>query len=611
MTATLFPAFLKLTGRRVVVVGAGPVGASKIDSLLAAGADVTVVAPEVVPAVETAPVRIERRRFEPDDLDGAWFVVAAAPPDVNRAVRAAADARQLFVNAVDDPPNATAYLGGIVRKHGVTLAISTDGRAPALAGLLREGLETLLPDDIEAWLEVSRRERENWKRGDVPMERAPAVAARGDQSTLRGAGGVGVSARVALVGAGPGDPGLLTRRALYLLRRADLVLYDALVPMAIVDVARRARRFYVGKRAGRHAMTQESIHRLLIRAAPRGQRVVRLKGGDPFVFGRGGEEALALKAAGIQVEVVPGVSSALAAPALAGIPVTHRGHLDRRRGRLRPRRGRLRAAPRQRRAECRHHRRADGACDTRRDCRAAAGGGLVAGDTGGDRLRRGAGCRACVVGTSGDAGRRAGSREPPGNAGHRPGGRACAAHRRRRWRCRQPPKPTSSNDRDEGNHMSSINDATTFGRARLSFANESEVDEFASTLDKFERGEITADQWRAFRLVRGTYGQRQTDDASMLRIKIPQGILTRRADPRDRRRRRHLLARLRPHHDAAEHPAPFHPPARRRAGDAPARGGRPDDARSVRQLGAEHHRLPVSAASPRTRRSTSRRTRKR
>jgi siroheme synthase-like protein len=170
VTATLFPAFLKLTGRRVVVVGAGPVGASKIDSLLAAGADVTVVAPEVVPAVETAPVRIERRRFEPDDLDGAWFVVAAAPPDVNRAVRAAADARQLFVNAVDDPPNATAYLGGIVRKHGVTLAISTDGRAPALAGLLREGLETLLPDDIEAWLEVSRHERENWKRGEVPME---------------------------------------------------------------------------------------------------------------------------------------------------------------------------------------------------------------------------------------------------------------------------------------------------------------------------------------------------------------------------------------------------------------------------------------------------------
>jgi uroporphyrin-III C-methyltransferase/precorrin-2 dehydrogenase/sirohydrochlorin ferrochelatase len=170
VTDTLFPAFLKLAGRKVVVVGAGPVGASKIDGLLAAGADVTVVAPDVVPAVAQAPVRIERRRFEPADLDGAWFVVAAAPPAVNEAVREAAEARQLFVNAVDDPPNATAYLGGVVRKHGVTLAISTDGRAPALAGLLREGLETLLPDDVERWLEVSRQERANWKRDGVPME---------------------------------------------------------------------------------------------------------------------------------------------------------------------------------------------------------------------------------------------------------------------------------------------------------------------------------------------------------------------------------------------------------------------------------------------------------
>ena len=171
MTDFLFPAFLKLTGRKVVVVGAGPVGASKIDGLLAAGADVTVVAPDVVPAVAQARVRIERRRFDPADLDGAWFVVAAAPAAVNQAVREAAEARQLFVYAVDDPPNATAYLGGVVRKHGVTLAISTDGRAPALAGLLREGLQTLLPDDVEAWLEVSRKEREDWKREGVPMEK--------------------------------------------------------------------------------------------------------------------------------------------------------------------------------------------------------------------------------------------------------------------------------------------------------------------------------------------------------------------------------------------------------------------------------------------------------
>jgi uroporphyrin-III C-methyltransferase len=130
---------------------------------------------------------------------------------------------------------------------------------------------------------------------------------------------------VSLVGAGPGDPGLLTRAALVRLRRADLVLFDALVDPSVVALARRARRFPVGKRAGRPSMRQETIHSLMIRAARRGQRVVRLKGGDPFVFGRGGEEALALRAAGVRFEVIPGISSAIAAPALAGIPVTHRG----------------------------------------------------------------------------------------------------------------------------------------------------------------------------------------------------------------------------------------------------------------------------------------------
>jgi uroporphyrin-III C-methyltransferase/precorrin-2 dehydrogenase/sirohydrochlorin ferrochelatase len=134
-----------------------------------------------------------------------------------------------------------------------------------------------------------------------------------------------MSGRVALVGAGPGDPALLTRKAVALLRHADLVLYDALVPPAMLKIARRARRFYVGKRAGRHSMTQEAINRLMIRAARRGDRVVRLKCGDPFVFGRGGEEAMALRAANVAVEIVPGVTAAFAAPALAGIPVTHRG----------------------------------------------------------------------------------------------------------------------------------------------------------------------------------------------------------------------------------------------------------------------------------------------
>ncbi|HUJ63418.1 MAG TPA: uroporphyrinogen-III C-methyltransferase [Kofleriaceae bacterium] len=134
-----------------------------------------------------------------------------------------------------------------------------------------------------------------------------------------------MSGLVSLVGAGPGDPELLTRRALDRLARADLVLYDALTPTELLELAPRARRFYVGKRAGRHSIEQDGIHRLMIRAARRGQRVVRLKCGDPFVLGRGGEEVLALEAAGIAYEVVPGVSSAIAAPALAGIPVTHRG----------------------------------------------------------------------------------------------------------------------------------------------------------------------------------------------------------------------------------------------------------------------------------------------
>src|SRR5262249_13007982 len=131
--------------------------------------------------------------------------------------------------------------------------------------------------------------------------------------------------KVTLMGAGPGDPGLLTRAALVGLRRADLVLYDALIDDRILKYARRAQRFFVGKRAGRHAMTQEAIHTLMIRAARRGRNVVRLKGGDPFVFGRGGEEVLALRRAGVPCEVIPGVSSALAAPSAAGIPVTHRG----------------------------------------------------------------------------------------------------------------------------------------------------------------------------------------------------------------------------------------------------------------------------------------------
>jgi uroporphyrin-III C-methyltransferase/precorrin-2 dehydrogenase/sirohydrochlorin ferrochelatase len=165
----MYPVFLNLTGRRVVVVGGGPVAASKLAGLLAEGAQVTVVAPEIGRDCECAGVTLLRRRFEDSDLDGAWWVVAAAPPAVNRQVCEAAEQRGLFVNAVDDPRHATAYLGGVVRRDGVTVAISTDGRAPALAGLMREAIDASLPHDLARWMAVADEERQRWKREGVPM----------------------------------------------------------------------------------------------------------------------------------------------------------------------------------------------------------------------------------------------------------------------------------------------------------------------------------------------------------------------------------------------------------------------------------------------------------
>jgi uroporphyrin-III C-methyltransferase / precorrin-2 dehydrogenase / sirohydrochlorin ferrochelatase len=343
--SALFPVFLKLAGRRVLVVGGGPVAASKLRALIDAGADVTVVAPRIDDGIIGLPVRLQRRRFTASDLDGVAFVVAAATPEANREVAAEADARGIFVNAVDDVRNASAYLGGVVRRDGVTIAISTDGEAPALAGLLREAIDALLPRDLQRWMRRAKEIRREWIAGSVPMsERRPLLLQalvdlykvrlkpdttpgrlKPDTTPDRLKPDTTPGTPVALVGAGPGDPELLTQRAIDRLTSADVVLYDALVDPRVLDLAPRARRMFVGKRAGRPAVSQDFINRLLVRTARRGVRVVRLKGGDPFVFGRGGEEGLALAAAGIAFEVVPGISSAIAAPALAGIPVTHRG----------------------------------------------------------------------------------------------------------------------------------------------------------------------------------------------------------------------------------------------------------------------------------------------
>src|SRR5262245_49929211 len=343
----LLPLFLDLARRRVLLVGGGPVAAGKLAQLLAARADVRVIAPQVVEAIAASGVPIERRAFVPADLDDAWLVIAAATPEANREVAAAAEARRMFVNAVDDPANATAFLGGILPRDGVTLATSTSGAAPGLAGLLREAFDAVLPRDLEQWVTEATRLRADWRRDGVPMRaRRPLLLdalnrlyeTRVEGSRLKAQGsrpGQALSPKplaisqsrghVSLVGGGPGDPGLLTRRAVARLRAADLVLYDALLDPRVLKLARRAQRFFVGKRAGRHAITQPAINAVMIRAARRGKRVVRLKGGDPFVFGRGGEEALALRAAGVSFDVVPGVTSAVAAPALAGVPVTHRG----------------------------------------------------------------------------------------------------------------------------------------------------------------------------------------------------------------------------------------------------------------------------------------------
>jgi uroporphyrin-III C-methyltransferase/precorrin-2 dehydrogenase/sirohydrochlorin ferrochelatase len=411
MSAPLFPLFLKLDGRRVVVVGGGAMAAQRVRQLAESGALVAVVAPEVRAEIEALASEIERRPFRGADVDGAWLVIAAATPEVNRAVAAAAEARGIFVNAVDDPATATAYCGGVVRRGGAVVAVSTEGRAPALAGLLREGIAALLPAELEQWTDRAEELRAAWKQARIAMaDRRPLLlralnelyanvqsdptstststetatptststgplsptlggacgaklasrAASGFASVLQGAsppplhgaremvsaasvlpppgrGRAGErvelphastsspSGFVSLVGAGPGDPDLLTVKAVRRLGEADLVLYDALVNGEVLRHAPRAHCFFVGKRAGLPSIAQETIHRMLVDAARLGKRVVRLKCGDPFVLGRGGEEALALEAAGVAYEVVPGLSSALAAPALAGIPVTHRG----------------------------------------------------------------------------------------------------------------------------------------------------------------------------------------------------------------------------------------------------------------------------------------------
>jgi uroporphyrin-III C-methyltransferase/precorrin-2 dehydrogenase/sirohydrochlorin ferrochelatase len=168
-SAQMLPLFLKLAGRKVVVVGGGKVALAKLDALEGAAARITVVAPEIGAELVRPGIQLERRIFTPADLDGAWLVIAAAPAEVNREVAKAAEERRIFVNAVDDPASGSAYTGGVFRRDGVTVAISTDGEAPALAGLLREGLEALLPDELHCWVAEARELRRRWRSEGLPI----------------------------------------------------------------------------------------------------------------------------------------------------------------------------------------------------------------------------------------------------------------------------------------------------------------------------------------------------------------------------------------------------------------------------------------------------------
>ena len=347
-----YPAFMNLSGRPALLVGGGEAAARKLRLLFKAGAKVTVVAPrsnhEVLEHGRAGRVALRRRRFRPADVEGQALVIAATGlPAVDAEVAGAAEAAGLPVNVVDRPDLSTFITPAIVDRDPVVIGISTGGTAPVLARRIRATIETLLPSRIgrlahfaetfrsavAAVVPDGRSRRVFWDAFfDGPIARAVLAgnerAARELTLSLvnrRGRREAPLGS-VAIVGAGPGDPDLLTLRALTALQSADVVVYDRLIGPEILDRARRdAERVFVGKAKGNHAAGQDEINTILWERARAGQRVVRLKGGDPFVFGRGGEEVEYLRRHDIQVELVPRITAATACAASAGIPLTHRG----------------------------------------------------------------------------------------------------------------------------------------------------------------------------------------------------------------------------------------------------------------------------------------------
>jgi uroporphyrin-III C-methyltransferase/precorrin-2 dehydrogenase/sirohydrochlorin ferrochelatase len=284
---------LDVSARRVVVVGAGTVAARRARALRAAGADVLVVAPEIADDLAALDIGFERRPFTADDLDGAWLALACTDdPTVNAAVAAAAEQRRIFCVRSDAAAGGSARTPAVLRRDDLTVAVS-GGDDPLRAAGLRDAISLAL--DL----------------GELPS-RPKRPAAHGGTVTL--------------VGGGPGDAELITVRGRRLVACADVIVVDRLAPRALLEgLPDSVEVIDCGKSAHRHNLTQDEINAVLIERALAGKRVVRLKGGDPFVFGRGGEEYLACVAAGVPVSVVPGITSALAGPGAAGIPLTHRG----------------------------------------------------------------------------------------------------------------------------------------------------------------------------------------------------------------------------------------------------------------------------------------------
>ncbi|MFM5816220.1 siroheme synthase CysG [Aeromonas dhakensis] len=345
------PIFCRLDNKPVLLVGGGEVAERKARLLLDAGAQLTVVAPELDPELAelAANGSIEwlAGEFASEQLAGKWLVVAATDRrEVNALVYQSANQARIFANVVDDPKRSSFIMPSIIDRSPLMVAISSGGKAPVLARLLREKLEAMLPQHLGAVAAFAGSLRDRVKTRFASMgerrrfwerllgaDRLGQALARGDSASAHQladnlfADESQTGGEVVLVGAGPGDPGLLTLHALRQMQQADVVVYDRLVSDEVMALVRRdAKRIFVGKQAGNHCVPQEGINQLLLEEAKKGQRVVRLKGGDPFIFGRGGEELETLVGTGVGFQVVPGITAASGCAAYAGIPLTHRDH---------------------------------------------------------------------------------------------------------------------------------------------------------------------------------------------------------------------------------------------------------------------------------------------